>query len=334
MFGGSDGDDVARRTPTPTTTPTEEGPIVIVTPEEETTPTPTRVVSDQTATPTPTEPAVEAGPANTATTAPVPTATSQAAASRFSVPIDGSEPGAVTANVLKNGDFEAGFGDNGVAIQWEPFKNDAVTAHYSRDTFPYVVDGSSAQRISVADAARNDRYAGIYQQVDVIPNQVYTLELHGQIRSGLGDVSLSSYGYRMQYAISLAGGTHWQDIPNENWVELPWDEQMLNSPNTNFVDYSTEIKSTNNKLTVFVRAWNKWADPGLAEYTLDDLSLVGPTPGSVTRPDTKEPMIDQPLPVTGTGDPASFTSDGRFWGAMLILLLLASGAIYRGRWEH
>ena len=47
-----------------------------------------------------------------------------------------------------------------------------------------------------------------------------------------------------------------------------------------------------------------------------------------------EPMIDKPLPITGQGDDLSLWRDGRFWGGLLILLLLATGAVYRARWEY
>ena len=46
------------------------------------------------------------------------------------------------------------------------------------------------------------------------------------------------------------------------------------------------------------------------------------------------PGDDQMLPVTGQDDPASLLYDGRFWGALLIILLLAVGATYRGKWSH
>jgi hypothetical protein len=319
------GDDVASYTPTPTLTPTE-GPVVVITPEEET-PTPTLVVIEEpTASPT-TEPTAK--PTNTptppATATPTPTTTT-------------SEPGLFAPSIedlLTNGDFEEGFDNQGVGLNWQSFKNDNVVVVFSSEApGPLVKSGSSAQRISLAGATEGDRYGGIYQQLEVVPNQTYILDLHGQIRTGLADIDLSSYGYRMQYAIDYSGGDNWLNVPQEDWMELPWDEQLLQSPDVKFLDHTTEITPTSNQLTLFVRAWNKWPDPGLAEYTLDSLSLVGPAPGRVAEPGTGEALVDKGLPGTGVDDSAGLMGDGRFWGAVLILVLLAAGAIYRGRWGY
>lgn len=313
-------------------------------PAEEPTLTPTRVLSDsptetpstdETATPTPT-------PASL-----IPTATAiTTASSGVAVATGAPQPGAIK-NLLKNGDFEQGFDERGVALQWEPFKNDNVQAIYGRETSPYVESGSSAQRITVLGAGDFNRYAGLYQQVEVVPGQVYTLTLHGQIRTGRGDVNQSSFGYRMQYALSQAGLKNWQNVPEADWVELPWDEQLINASATKFYSYTTTIEPGSNSLSLFVRAWNKWPDPGEVHYTLDSFSLVGPSSaaapvlassGAATTTTTtatgQEPMIDKGLPTTGAGEEASLLNDGRFWGGLLILLLLASGAIYRARWSY
>ncbi len=337
IFFTNGGGEIVSDTPTPTLAPTEEEPTVVITPEEEVTPTPTRVVAEKpTNTPTP-EATIE--PTTEPTTEPA-TPTKALAeqpdlASDLNISTGGVEPGAI-ADQLKNGDFEAGFSDQGVALEWHSFKTDGAAVAFSGETpGPYVKSGAGAQRISIAEASQADRYAGIYQQLAVAPNQTYTLELHGQIRTGFADINLSSYGYRLQYAIDYTDGDNWQDIPAEDWVELPWNEQLLHSPDVKFLDYTTEITPTSNQLTLFVRAWNKWADPGLAEYTLDSLSLTGSSPVyAAATTETGEALIDQPLPTTGAGDSAGLMSDGRFWGAVLILLLLAAGAIYRRRWGY
>lgn len=330
-------------TPTPTAAITEE-PIVTATPAEPTA-TPTRVLSeetvtvvpftDETATPTPTAAKPTSTPTKQATTAAV-------------VSSSGAKPGEIK-NLLKNGDFEAGGDQRGVALDWEPFRNDGFQAIYTNETFPYVEAGSNAQRITIVGSTQFNRYAGIYQQVEVAPNLVYTLTLHGQIRTGLGDIKQSSYGYRMQYAISQAGLKNWQNVPEADWVELPWDEQLLNASVTKFYSYTTTIEPASSKITLFVRAWNKWPDPGEAQYTLDSFSLVGPssvaaplqtsaTGVTATTPTTTttggEVIIDKGLPTTGAGDGHSLLQDGRFWGGMLILLLLAAGAVYRARWGY
>jgi hypothetical protein len=323
LFPGGDG--VGSDTPTPSPTDTPEGPIVIVTPEEEEpTPTPTKVVVEE---PT-AEPTQE--PTTEPTQEPAATATPTSSAD-LDLPI--ISPGTI-ADLLKNGDFEAGFDEQGVGLDWQSFKTDSVITAFSSETVaPYVKSGSRAQRITMSQATQNNRYAGLYQRVNLVPSQPYTLELHGQIRTGFGDVNQSSYGYRVQYAVDHTGSNNWLAVPEENWVELPWDEQLLNSAEVEFLDYTTTVTSTSSQITLFVRAWNKWADPGEVQYTLDSLSLVGPSPVGA-GPEPGETLIDQPLPTTGADDSAGFISNGRFWIALLVLLLLVVGAIYRAKWSY
>ncbi len=340
------GDEVADR-PTPTPQPTDTQPTVIATiAETEATPSPTRVIQEEPteepmsdATVEPTAAATTGSPSPAPTSTPVPPTPltpPETSAADMTIPVAIAEPGP-PEDQLSNGDFEAGFDDRGVALAWDSFNNGSVVVSYSPVTAASLVSsGESAQRISVAEASQPDRYAGIYQQLEVVANQPYTLTLHGQIRTGQGSTQASSYGYRMQYAVDPAGGNDWRDLPAESWVELPWDEQPLDSPEVKYLPYTTVITPTSDQLTLFVRTWNKWADPGLVEYTLDDLSLVGiPTApvliaASPDGPDDGDALI----PVTGDNGPANFLADARFWGAMLILLLLSVGAIYRGRWGY
>ncbi|MBN1220613.1 MAG: hypothetical protein JXM69_16960 [Anaerolineae bacterium] len=322
IFYGGNGE--TKDTPTPTLTPTSEGVDIIVTPEIPT-PTATQVVVEE-----PTSPATEEP-------IPPPQLTEEPAMTPTTPPSGGVgpiiSPGAVE-NLLKNGDFEEGFDTPGVALEWTGFHNDSVIVLFSSESMePYVKSGASAQRITLADAVQGDRYAGIYQQVNLVPGEIYTLTLYGQIRTGFADVNLSSYGYRMQYAIDHGGSDKWQDIPAENWVELPWDEQSLHSVDVEFVKYTTTLTSSGKQITLFIRAWNKWADPGEVQYTLDSLSLVGPSPVG-GGPEQDETLIDQPLPTTGAGDASGFIGSGVFWGALIVLLLLAAGAIYRGKWSY
>jgi hypothetical protein len=333
-------------TPTPPLVAVTQEPLVTAAPEEPTA-TPTRVFSG---TPTTTASAGEETTTPTPTPAPpTPTLIPTLAASPI-VSSSGPRPGEIK-NLLKNGDFEQGFDERGVALEWEPFKNDGVQAIYGRDTFPYVESGSNAQRITLLGASEYNRHAGIYQQVEVVSGEVYTLTLHGQIRTGQGDVDQSSFGYRIQYALSDAGLKNWLNVPAEDWVELPWDEQLINASVTRFYSYTTTLEPGSDSISLFVRTWNKWPDPGEAQYTLDSFSLVGPSsvaapvltsaggstttsPTTTTTTTSEEPMVDKGLPRTGAGDEANLAHDGRFWGGLLILLLLAAGAVYRAKWSY
>jgi hypothetical protein len=318
FFGG--GDNIGQATPTPTPSPTSDGVDVIITVVVPT-PTPTRVLNPtatSTVPPIP-EPTDETTPA----------ATEQTSAPDEFVPAPIVHPGIAVGELLENGDFET-FGD-GLGKGWTSFRNDNVIAVFSPEgpDGPYVESGNFAQRITMAEASQPDRYAGIYQQVGVIPGQVYSLTLYGQIRTGYADVNQSSYGYRLQYAIDHTGGDNWQNVPAAAWIELPWDEQQLHSPDVKFLSYTSTISATSDTITLFVRVWNKWANPAEVQYTLDSFSLVGASMSG----GTDSQMIDKPLPITGENDPTGFVGSAPFWGALVVLALLAVGAIYRSKWS-
>jgi hypothetical protein len=259
--------------------------------------------------------------------------------------------------ILKNGSFEAGFSDDGVGVDWETFKSGAATISFSPETTdPFLRDGQSAQRISIDRAYEANQYGGLFQTVEVVPGEIYTLTLHGQIRSGLGSEFSSSYGYRLQYALDESGAEDWRAITDTGWVELPWPEQSLDVSNITFSEYSESFTPQTETVTLFIRGWNKWPDPGLAEYTLDALSIVGPVQSSTemvetvvvvtgdsdaaggdvasaATPQADGEMIDKPLPITGAYDDFSLMQDPRFWGAVLVLMLLAGGAMYKAHWR-
>lgn len=259
--------------------------------------------------------------------------------------------------VIKNGGFEEGFEARGVGLNWGSFQTGDAAINFSAETAPpFILAGNSAQRISLDKATVPDQYGGIYQTVAVTPGQVYTLTLNGQIRSGLGSVEASSYGYRLQYALNYNGGVDWQSLPADAWVELPFTEQNLAASEYSFDRFTTQVTPTGEQLTLFVRAWNKWADQSLGEYTLDSLSLVGPVTRVTTRTVTvplmtsagapsesgqagsgeqasgADELIDQPLPTTG-GQLTALGSDSRLWGAVIVLTLLALGAIVKSGWR-
>jgi len=236
-------------------------------------------------------------------------------------PTDTPEPEIV--NLVANGGFEWGFTDEGVAQSWYKFDNGSALVLFADEPWDKAIfSGDNAQRITIVNATKTDRYAGIYQSFDVMPGGVYSLTMNGQIRSTFGDIEASHYGYRMQYAIDWAGSTDWKAIPAEEWIELPWDEQLLDGDNMFFLDYGAELVPPTAKMTLFVRAWSKWGDGLESQYTLDALSLVGPKPTDVA--------LDQPLPDTG-GEASSsrIPADPRVWGSALLLLFLVGGAIWR-----
>jgi hypothetical protein len=223
---------------------------------------------------------------------------------------------------VRNGGFEAGFKDHSLGLGWTAFSNGSAIFEFLDETWPPAVfDGEHAQRIQVREASQPDRYAGIYQTVNVIPGETYDLILYGQIRTGTGDIRVSQYGYRMQLGLDYDGGQEWQAV--EDWVELPWDEQPFESDLLFLYDYATPVVPSGPRLTIFIRAWNKWADPGRVEYTLDGISLLGPAlPGEIA--------FDEPLPATGEG-PRSLSGWVRLAASVAVLALLVAGALWGSR---
>jgi hypothetical protein len=286
----------------------------------------------------------ESKPVDVAT--PVPTTVATTVASDFSnTPVE-TIVSYEMEQLLRNPDFEAGFDEKGVALEWNAFQSSDVTALYSPESAPYISSGTQAQRMTLINALQQDRYAGIYQQVEVVPEHAYTLTLHGQIRSEIGDITKSSYGYRMQYALDESGGS-WQDVNSNDWVELPWDETVLYGPENRLMTYTIQITPSSEKLTLFVRAWNKWATGGEVQYSVDNFSLTGVK--EIIKKVAMAPVTDgneaadfdadanppggenanDLLPVTGMITPQNLANDGRIWGGLLVLFLLGTGVTYR-----
>jgi hypothetical protein len=187
----------------------------------------------------------------------------------------------VAARVVRVGDgllnstFDQGFIGNGVAVGWDNFNNSSAEFSYHADTWPWVYpEPGRTQTMRILNAALPDRYMGIYQTVEVVPGQVYTLTITGLVRTNVGDVQQTRYGYRMQIGFDLSGGRNWKAV--NDWIELPWDEQPRASEHYRIDSYTTNVVARSDRLTVFVRAWKKWADVGEGAYDVDSVSLIGP----------------------------------------------------------
>lgn len=200
-------------------------------------------------------------------------------------------------DVLVNGGFEGGFQEEfGVGYGWGAFSNGNAVVGWNYDDWPAVVsNGSYAQRIEIKEAQEQDRYAGIYQTVSVVPGQQYKLTVRGLIRSDEGSIEQSDYGYRLQYAVDANGGTAWELVSPDAWQEFPWDEQPMTAAagQTYRLDtFETTITAKTDKLTVFIRGWKKWVNNGSAIFDLDDISFVGPAPEGFQAPVAQAVALD------------------------------------------
>jgi hypothetical protein len=226
-------------------------------------------------------------------------------------------------NVLRNGNFEEGFQANEVGKQWNSFNNGSAAFSFHIDDWELVVvEGEHTQLIEIKNAQQPDRYLGIYQTANVIPGEVYTFSIRGLVRTNTGDVEQTSYGYRLQVGFDLNGGQDWEEV--RNWVELPWDEQLRVQDSFRFDTYRQTLTARSDELTVFVRAWKKWADAGEGDYDVDDIQLVGPARVTPSGPG---------IPVTG-GALETIWDNVRIWATIVLLLLLIGGAIWRLRWQN
>ncbi len=306
---------IIQPTPTPTTpvpttvTPTETLPATTVPTETPVTATNTPVVTTETPPVTPETPApTETVPVTTTPSTVTPTET--------------ATPCVALGNLLRNGNFEEGFQPNQLGNYWKGFHNGSADFSYHIDDWPLVVpEGEHAQLIEIKYAQLPDRYLGIYQTARVIPGEDYTFSIRGLVRTNTGDVEKTSYGYRLQVGFDLDGAQDWEKVTE--WVELPWDEQLRVQDSFRFDEYSTTLTAKSPRITVFIRAWKKWADAGEGDYDVDDIKLVGPVP-CAPSPD---------IPVTGWG-PGSIWDNVRVWATVALLLLLFAGALWRLGWKR
>jgi hypothetical protein len=230
----------------------------------------------------------------------------------------GPEPGE-GSNLLRNGDFEEGFEPNQLGMYWESFDNGDADFSFHVDDWPLVVpEGEHAQLIEIKDAKRTDRYLGIYQTADVVPDEDYTFSMTGLVRTNTGNVNETGYGYRLEVGFDLDGGQDWEDV--EDWIELPWDEQLRVQDSFRFDVYTTTLTAESDQLTVFIRAWKKWADSGEGDYDVDDIQLVG------SAADTDSAPL---LPISG-----DMLRAAPVWATIALLLLLLGGALWRLGWKR
>ncbi|MCS7286163.1 MAG: hypothetical protein RMK30_03665 [Anaerolineae bacterium] len=211
---------------------------------------------------------------------------------------------------ITNGNFEEGFGPDGVGLGWYRFDNGGnATYGWYDDTWPPVVwDGRHSQLIEINTYSRAasdpDRYAGIYQTVAVVPGATYTLKIRGMIRAQDGDPVIygleDPYSYRVQWGFDPAGGTDWRAVTN--WVELPWDVVYPRSSPGKMLEYTTSFVAPSSRITLFIRVWKKWGTAGReVDVNLDGISLLGPAPA-----DTRAPQVAlsvPPYPAVGRAWP-------------------------------
>jgi hypothetical protein len=209
----------------------------------------------------------------------------------------------VTGNAAVNGSFEEGFQDNGVALSWMSFDNDGVAKYtWQEEQQPiHVSHGERAQLMQLTGAGEPNRYMGIYQTMDVMAGETYTLSIHGLIRSSDAGDSNRPYGHRIEWGIDYQGGQNWQAVGewfDTGWNDIPLDKQ---DPTMNYI--SLPILAESDKLTLFIRGWTKWPTQSIANFYVDGIFLKGP----VGVEETKEVVTTS---GSGSGTTTSMPTTG------------------------
>jgi hypothetical protein len=194
---------------------------------------------------------------------------------------------------LANGGFEDGFYSTPVGFVgngWRWFDNDGRVEYgfYDETWAPVVASGKHSQMIEVntfgQGGSEGDRYAGIYQTVAVVPGETYDLALQGMLRAMDDDPDRSGYNYRIEIGVDYGGGTDWTAV--SNWIEMPWNTVYPRLSPGAMDSYSTTVKASGERLTLFIRAWKKWGSTDRElDVNLDAISLKGATPTGAAGPD-------------------------------------------------
>lgn len=207
---------------------------------------------------------------------------------------------------LTNGNFEEGFGPDGVALGWSKFSTDGRASYgwYDETWNRAIFEGKHAQLIEINSfkwfPTDPDRYAGVYQTVSVVPGAAYQVTINALMRSTEADMIASGYGYRVQYGIDYNGGQDWTGVAN--WIDIGLNKEWQRTNPGAYFTYTGNVSATGSRMTIFIRGWKKWAQPNREfDLDIDAVSLRGTTPV-----DAELPMVSltlPPFPMVGKAVP-------------------------------
>ncbi|MEM7345101.1 MAG: hypothetical protein AAF485_12725 [Chloroflexota bacterium] len=242
-------------------------------------------------------------------------------------------------DVIQNGGFEERPTDpgNGVATNWEAFSNGQAHFGWYDETWPEAVKkGEHAQLLEIFEVEANvlDRFLGIYQTVNVIPNSTYNLQLYALMRSEAPKPLRNQNEYEMHWGVDYSGQSNYENVTE--WVIMPLTEQLrIGSQGTDFSDqeplFYEKIEGTINtgdssQITLFIRGLKKFPNGTEILYDIDQVSLVGPvaaTPASTSV--ASATPTEQEMPETGFVVPTNLSTGSLVLGS-LIIVVLGAGA--------
>lgn len=242
--------------------------------------------------------------------------------------------GTLRNSLLVNGGFEAGFvyraGCGHVGVGWGCFTNDGQTRYgfYDDQWPPVVAKGEHSQLIELntqnLGVADPDRYAGIFQQVQVQQGAAYVFAMRGMIRTtDNANPERDPYRYRVQFGWSFGPSADWQAVTR--WVDVGWNTYEERLEPEDFDSFSAKILAQEAQLNLFVRVWKKWGDTGEEiDVNLDNISLVGSSVDALVLP-TLEPtprpdMAPPPLLLNGGTPVAELPTPSSIYGRRYIEL--------------
>jgi LysM repeat protein len=186
--------------------------------------------------------------------------------------------------ILVNGSFESGFtsvqGCGAVGNGWGCFNNGGATnfGFYDDQWSSVVADGTHAQLIALSTmgmgGADGDRYAGIYQKVQVVRGATYQLRAKGLMREANVPSGEDPYRYRVQWGFTTNGSTDWSTV--NNWSDLSFDRIDDRVSPKGLQSWSTSFSAPADVMTIFFRVWKKFPTTGRElDVDLDAISLFG-----------------------------------------------------------
>jgi len=180
-----------------------------------------------------------------------------------------------------NPDFAEGLAPDGVPLAWHAFHG-GPGASYRWGPDPFFAPGSEGNGrdvLLISTIARERRaggqYAGLYQDIAVVPGDEYRLLVRGVLRSPEGEAGSLGGRYLLQWGADPGGGT------DAGAVRAWWDMPLRPSgqPFLWEVDYSQVLRAPSDRLTIFVRLLKRDPAPGgWAGLYLEMVSLQGPSP--------------------------------------------------------
>ncbi|MCB0172989.1 MAG: hypothetical protein KDI02_10130 [Anaerolineae bacterium] len=238
-------------------------------------------------------------------------------------------------DVISNGSFEQrNDPSNGVAADWEPYDNGQAHFGWYDEQWPEAVrmgDYSQLMEIKEVYNGATDRVIAIYQTVDVATNADYALTLYAIMRTDDRLEERNDYEYEMQWGVDPLGEGNIENV--DQWVVMPLTEQLRIGSNGEYPDNeplmyqvvtgTIRTGADNSRISLFIRGIKKFASNAEVNFNVDDVSLVGPAPGSTISniPQAAPPDEESPLPVTGLNTEAHTSIPTLLFGGLVLVML-------------